>query len=409
MIETLLIVTCILSYAFVVYLKLRELRKLSKKPSETYLKLASIEQIEKTKEYNRDKQIMSIFELSVMLVKDIYFIWNKVIPEMYNMYMIDKWYWDISFVIGYMYVQKMFEVPFELVSTFYIEAKHGFNKTTVVEFFKDIVKTMMVMSVIIGPFSYVVLTIIRRYYERSFYIYLWVAVAVFQIVLVVVYPIVIQPLFNKFEEMKDSELKTKITKLADRVGFRANKILVMDASLRSGHSNAYFVGIMKEKRVVIYDTLLTQVDEEEILAILCHEFGHWKHGHTLKMISFGLLVQLLYLYLLNVLLRYQDKHGMVGVEMPLIIRCLYFLTCISAMSVPIDILGNCVSRYFERQADRFAVALGYGKELRSGLLKLYEKNNGNMDPDHLYAAVVYRHPTVIERIRLIDGEMNKSK
>lgn len=401
----------IMNYIFVVYLKTRELRQLSKPPSRTYLKLATPDQIKKTKEYNRDKLSMSIFELTLLLVRDLYLIKEGILEKVYsNKYFVNNWYGDALFLMGYAHSQRLFDLPLEVISTFYIEAKHGFNKTTLSTFLMDFLKMSLVITVIFGPFSYVVAKIINRYHKTSFYLYLWVFMAIFQIVLVIVYPVAIQPLFNKFEEMEESDLKTKIEELAKKVGFCAKKILVMDASKRSGHSNAYFVGITKEKRIVIYDTLLKQADEEEVLAILCHEFGHWKYNHVMKMASIVLLIQLFYLYVLNVSLNSKSFESFVLVkDLPLLIRCIYFLMIIGALSVPIDTLRNFISRYFEGQADKFAVSLGYGKKLSSGLIKLFEKNSSNMEPDPLYSAVVHTHPTLIERMKLIESEMNKIK
>lgn len=400
----------IMSYVFVVYLKVRELRRLGKPPSKTYLRLATAEQIERTRMYNRDKLAMSIFELTLVLARDLYFIKKGVLEGLYTRYATGAWYGDTMFLMGYVHFQRLFDVPFEMVSTFYIEAKHGFNKATLRTFASDFLKMTVVVTCLFGPFAHVATSIIKRYYQTSFYLYLWGFMAVFQIALVIAYPVVIQPLFNTFEEMEECELKSRIQRLAERVGFCAKRILVMDASRRSGHSNAYFIGITKEKRIVIFDTLLKQVDDDEVVSILCHEFGHWKHSHTMKMAAQALLTQLVYLYILNVSLSSKAFGRMVlGGEQPLVIRCLYFLMVIGACSVPMDVARNFVSRYFERQADRFAVSLGHGKGLSSGLVKLVEKNSGNMDPDPLYAAVVHTHPTVIERLQLIESEMNKTK
>ncbi|KAG5859581.1 peptidase M48 domain-containing protein [Encephalitozoon hellem] len=401
----------IMNYIFVVYLKMRELRQLAKTPSKTYLRLATLDQIKKTKEYNRDKLVMSICELTIFLARDLYLIKQKVLERVYSAKCFaNSWYGDALFLMGYAHLQRLFDLPLDVISTFYVEAKHGFNKTTLSTFMMDFLKMSIVITVILFPFLHITTGIIKRYHKTSFYLYLWAFMAIFQMVLVVVYPIFIQPLFNKFEEMKESDLRTRIEELANKVGFCAKKILVMDASKRSGHSNAYFIGITKEKRIVIYDTLLKQVNEEEVLAILCHEFGHWKYNHVAKMVSVVLLIQLLYLYILNISLNSKSLGSFVlGEELPLLIRCVYFLMIIGALSVPIDTIRNFISRYFERQADRFAVSLGYGKELSSGLVKLFEKNSGNMEPDPLYSAVVHTHPTLIERMNLIEKEMNKTK
>lgn len=410
MVEEILLSIFIMSYLFTVYLKGRELGRLSRPASKTYLRLAPPEQIEKTRSYNRDKLMMSIVEATVSLLKDLYIIKKRVLQSIYSKYMEGGSYGEVLFLLAYFHFERVFDVPFSAVTTFYIEAKHGFNKTTAGTFILDFMKTTAVLTAIVAPFAYAALKIIRGYFGSFFYIYLWVFSSVFQIVLVIAFPIFIQPLFNKFEEMKDCDLKNRIHELANRVGFTAKKILVMDASRRSGHSNAYFIGLTKEKRIVLFDTLLKQVDEDEILAILCHEVGHWKYSHTAKMVVLALAIQLVYFYLFNISLNSKTigKAMFYGNE-SLIIRILYFFMILGILTIPIDIIRNAISRCYERQADRFAVGMGYGRELSSGLVKLCEKNNSNMDPDPVYAAVVHTHPTVIERIRLIEDEMNKCK
>jgi len=318
---------------------------------------------------------------------------------------------EVVFLLLYLHFERVFEVPFSAIGAFYVEAKHGFNKMTPATFVADFLKTSVVLTAVVAPFSYAALWIIKRYYASSFYIYLWAFSSVFQVVLVIIFPIFIQPLFNKFEEMEESPLKGRIQELAERVGFRAKRVLVMDASRRSGHSNAYIIGLTaKDRRVVLFDTLLKEVNEDEIIAILCHEFGHWKHSHVLKMIVPALLIQLGYLYLLSVSLNSKVFGAVLPMEEgPLVIRLLVFFMLLGAVNVPIEILRNCLSRHYERQADGFAVEMGYGKELCSGLIKLCEKNNSNMDPDPLYALVSHTHPVVTERIALIEREMNKAK
>lgn len=410
MIEEALMCVLISSYLLAMYLKNRELRKLSEAPSKTYLKLATPEHIEKTRLYNKEKIIMSMIEMSLSLLKDLYIVNKRLLQHSYNTYMRKIPYGEVLFVVAYFHLERIFEIPFSIAATFYIEAKYGFNKTTPVTFIMDFVKNTLILTAIIGPFVCVMLNIIKRYCAVSFYIYLWLFSSVFQVVLVIIYPLFIQPLFNKFEEMKESDLKIKIQELAGKVGFTASKIFVMDASRRSGHSNAYFIGLTKEKRIVLFDTLFKQMNEAEILAILCHEFGHWKYSHSMKLISLALAIQLGYFYLFNSMLNSSSLENMMFYENePLVIKILYFLMVLGVFSILVDVLRNSVSRRYEKQADRFAVEMGYGSELSSGLVKLCEENSSNMDPDPLYAAVMHTHPTAIERIRLIEEEINKVK
>ena len=231
-----------------------------------------------------------------------------------------------------------------------------------------------------------------------------------QLVMVVIYPVYIQPLFNKFTELEEGTLKEKITSLCKKIGFKASKVLVMDGSKRSSHSNAYFIGLFKEKRIVLYDTLKNQMDEDEILAVLCHEFGHWYKSHTLKLVFCALIQQLFYFWSTNQLLNneYFSKALFYQNE-PLIIKLMYVVYFLNIAEIPISLSNNVLSRSFEREADVYAVKQGYGKELSSALVKLSKENKGNLSPDSLYSTFYNSHPTVVERMQLIEDEMKKIK
>merc|ERR1740139_532953 len=171
-------------------------------------------------------------------------------------------------------------LPFELYSTFYIEKKHGFNKQTLSLFFTDKVKSTVLTMLIGGPFVTALLKIIK-WGGEYFYLYVWAFMFVFSIVMMTLVPVFIMPLFNKYETLPDGELKTRIYALAERLNYPLTKLFQMDGSKRSSHSNAFMFGFGSNKRIVLFDTLMEQVDDDEILAILGHELGHWKLGHTL--------------------------------------------------------------------------------------------------------------------------------
>jgi len=171
-------------------------------------------------------------------------------------------------------------LPFELYSTFRIEKKHGFNKQTLGLFFADKVKSLALTVIIGGPFVSLLLTIIRWGGER-FYVYVWAFMFLFSIFMMTAVPVFIMPLFNKYEPLKEGELKDRIYALAGRLSYPLTKLYVMDGSKRSSHSNAFMFGFGSNKRIVLFDTLMEQVKDDEILAILGHELGHWKLGHTL--------------------------------------------------------------------------------------------------------------------------------
>jgi STE24 endopeptidase len=398
----------LMNYAFVMYLNLREYFMLCQPPSEMALKLSTPDAIAKTKSYNKAKLVVVFASLTVELVKDMVVINHRLLQLLYTSYFSAKVaYPELLFFLAYFNVKNVLDLPFNLISTFCVEARYGFNEMTLATFVGDFLKDAAITSAILAP-AWIAISKIIAMFTTCTYVYLWLFVIAFQLFVVVVYPTLIQPLFNKFEELKDEDLKNDVKELADKVGLTAKKVLVMDASRRSRHANAYFIGLTKEKRVVLYDTLLEQVNKNEILAVLCHEFGHWKLNHTIKKMLFFFLVQLFYLLLFNSMLRNDLVQKTLFYENePLVIKLLYFGYVIGMTQIPITLFINIFSRIHEREADRYAVDMGYGRELITGLIKLFNENNVNMDNDPIYSTVNHNHPTLLERIKLIEAELSK--
>jgi len=345
--------------------------------------------------------------------------------------------WDVSVSLGENYVswnQKDDEIkisliflflttiiglvtglPFELYSTFNIEKKHGFNKQTLGLFFSDKVKSTLLTFLIGGPFVAALLKIIK-WGGEYFYLYVWAFMFIFSIVMMTLVPVFIMPLFNKYEKLPDSELKTRIYALADRLKFPLTKLFMMDGSKRSSHSNAFMFGFGRNKRIVLFDTLMEQVDDDEIIAILGHELGHWKLGHTLA----NLFVTQSYMgaafysfslcYTSNGLYRAFGFDDMAGTNIPTIIALLLFFQTIWA---PVDkILSfatTLFSRYNEFAADTFSADLGMSAELQTGLCKISLENLGAMCPDPWYAVYHYSHPPLVERLSAMMESEKKTK
>lgn len=277
-------------------------------------------------------------------------------------------------------------LPFELYSTFEIERKHGFNKQTVSLFVTDKIKSLLLTVVIGGPFTALLLSIIQRGGE-FFYIYVWAFLFCFSVFMMTIVPVVIMPLFNKYEPLPDGALKTRIYELAARLKYPLTKLFVMDGSKRSSHSNAFMFGFGNNKRIVLFDTLLKQVHDDEILAILGHELGHWKLGHTLS----NFVVTQLYFgaafYAFSLSYGSRDLYAAFGFTrtMPTIVGLLLFFQTLWA---PVDKILSFIltinSRRNEFAADEFSVQLGMSKMLQSGLCKIHLENLGAMCPDPWY-------------------------
>ena len=291
-------------------------------------------------------------------------------------------------------------LPFELYSTFEIERKHGFNKQTLGLFVSDKIKSLALTFIIGGPFTALLLWIIKAGGEY-FYVYVWGFLFCFSLFMMTIVPTVIMPMFNKYEPLSDGSLKTRVFELAGQLKYPLTKLFVMDGSKRSSHSNAFMFGFGSNRRIVLFDTLLTQVKEDEVLAILGHELGHWKLGHTLSnfwvtQIYFGAAF-----YFFSLTYGASDLYAAFGFTRftPTIVAVLLFFQTLWA---PVDKILSFIltifSRHNEFAADKFSVDLEMSQMLQSGLCKIHLENLGAMCPDPWYSMYHYSHPPLVERL-----------
>jgi len=305
-------------------------------------------------------------------------------------------------------------LPFEMYSTFQIERKHGFNKQTLGLFFSDKVKELLLTCAIGGPVTALLLQIIKMGGEY-FYVYVWVLLFCFSLFMMTIVPVFIMPLFNKYEPLPDGKLKTSIHKLADSLKFPLTKLFVMDGSKRSSHSNAFMYGLGNNKRIVLFDTLMEQVHHDEILAILGHELGHWKLGHTIT----NFVVTQLYFgaafYFFSLCTGSDDLYAAFGFNDPnrpvpsMIALLLFFQTLWAPVDKVLTFLLTIDSRSKEFAADKFSADLGMSSKLQSGLCKIHLENLGAMGPDRLYSTYHYSHPPLVERLSALMVFDKKSK
>jgi len=324
-------------------------------------------------------------------------------------------------------------LPFTIYSTFVVEEKHGFNKQTPMFFARDQVKKFVVSQVVQAPILAGVIKIVL-WGGDFFFVYLWVFAVLMTLFLMTIYPDVIAPLFDKYTPMPAGELKERIEELAASIEFPLYKLYVVEGSKRSSHSNAYFYGFFKFKRIVLFDTLLeeeerkklkteeasecgdessdakeedskkTGCNNEEILAVLGHELGHWKLNHVLKNIVIG-QVQIFLMFALFAYLSKSDplyeSFGFTNSK-PVLIGLMIVLQYITApYSALIGFLMSVLSRHFEFQADEFAANLGRSVPLKSALVKLNNDNLGFPIYDWLYSAWNHSHPPLLERIEAL--------
>lgn len=293
-------------------------------------------------------------------------------------------------------------IPFQLYSTFVIEERYGFNKTTGLVFIFDKIKSWLLGAIIGGG---LLVFIMWAWKETGglFWIIVLSGLMVFMVFMTMFYSRLIVPLFNKQTPLDSGSLKDSITAFAQKAGFKIDSIFVIDGSKRSTKANAYFSGIGPKKRIVLYDTLINDLSEEEIVAVLAHEIGHNK----LKHVYIGLLMSFvqsgLMLWLLFLALNRPELSIALGASVPsFYMGILAFGLLFSPVSTLIGIFTNLVSRTHEYQADRFASTYGYGNQLISGLVKLSVANLSNLTPHPFYVFMEYSHPTLLQRKKAIE-------
>jgi STE24 endopeptidase len=296
-------------------------------------------------------------------------------------------------------ISNLLHIPFSLYSTFVIEDRHGFNTRSPGLWFADWIKSF-VISAILGGILLLLLLAMLAYLGTTWWLWAWMVIGVFELIVLWAYPVVIAPLFNKFDPITDGALHHRIVSLMEVVGLRVRGVFQMDAGKRSKHTNAYFTGIGRTKRIVLFDTLLSSHPAEEILSILAHEIGHWKKRHTLKQLLVMEIFSLLGLYLVAKLLNWFLMYQTFGFEQGLAYVGLFLVgTLMSPLGYFVRPVGAALSRKFEREADDVAVDLmGETKSLCDALRRLALENLANLVPHPLYAWFYYSHPPSVDRI-----------
>ncbi|MBR9853049.1 MAG: M48 family metallopeptidase [Algicola sp.] len=290
-------------------------------------------------------------------------------------------------------------LPFSYYRTFVIEEKYGFNKTTRSTFLSDKIKEVVLTLVLGGG----MLALFMLFYQSTgpnFWIYTWVAVGVFILFINLFYSRLIVPMFNKQTPLEDGSLKSSIENYAQKVGFELQNIFVIDGSKRSTKANAYFSGFGKEKRITLFDTLINDLNEDEIVAVLAHEVGHYKRNHIIVNLIVSLLTTGLTLFILSLFINNPKMSLAIGVSAPSFHAALIgFALLYSPISELTGLIMNYLSRRFEFQADNFAKTTFAAPPLVSSLKKLSKKSLSNLTPHPAYVFVHYSHPPLIERIR----------
>ena len=309
---------------------------------------------------------------------------------------------QVALLAAFVLVSGLIDLPITLYQTFVIEERFGFNKMTLKLWWLDLLKSSLLGAVIGLPIAALVLWMMGSIGNR-WWLWAWGVWMGFNLLLLLIYPSFIAPLFNKFAPLEDETLKARVTALMRRCGFAAKGLFVMDGSKRSAHANAYFTGFGAAKRVVFYDTLLAKLSAGEVDAVLAHELGHFKHKHILKRIVSLFAMSLCGFALLGWLAGHAWFYAGLGVQPNLnapndALALLLFMLTMPVFSFFITPLFAQLSRKHEFEADAYAVTYTSGRDLASALLKLYEDNASTLTPDPVYVRFYYSHPAASERL-----------
>jgi STE24 endopeptidase len=368
----------------------------------------SLEEYQKSIRYTRDKTRLAVVSSAV----DIPVFWALLLSGFFGK--ADLWVRSFGYssvVTGLIFFAAMsalfyvISLPFSLYSTFVIEQKYGFNKMTLKLWVIDLAKGLL-LSVLIGvPVLSAVLWFMDHLGNGPWWFYVWAVLALVQLFVMAVFPALIVPIFNKLTPLEEGSLKERIQALAWKVKFKMSGIFTMDGSKRSTHSNAFFAGMGKFRRIVLFDTLVKSLSELELVAVLAHEMGHYKKKHLRTGLVVGLGSSLLGLYVLSLIIKAPWFYQAFGFMTASSYAALFiFMKASGSFTFFLEPLFSLLSRKHEYEADRFAAeAVGTPEPMIQGLVKLTKDNLSNLTPHPLYSFFYYSHPTVMERIAALEG------
>jgi len=362
-----------------------------------------LEDHQKAGNYTKAKLLLNHFEIIFSTI--ILLIWTigggmNWLDIYWSQKITDPILMGTTFIISITLIASFIDLPFSIYRTFVLEQKFGFNRMTirtfVGDFFIDIVQGLIFMV----PLIYAILYLMSLEAIREFWwIYVWILFSFFILTMMWIYPTFIATWKNKFKPLENVVLKSRITSLLDRTGFKSDGIYVMDGSKRSSHGNAYFTGIGKNKRIVFFDTLLKGMEDKEIEAILAHELGHFHHKHNRQRIFSSLIFFFISFALLGYLINQTWFYNGLGISEPSSHTALIlFSFALPVFSFFITPLSNLISRKHEFQADAFAASHTDANDLISSLIKLYKENSSSLSPDKYYSAFHDSHPSAVLRI-----------
>ncbi len=393
------------------YLKIRNLKSIDNNKDsvpDRFKDVVTEEEYKKSILYNTDRIKFQIFTalfgavvLVIFTVGGLLNYLTQIVMDMTSSNVLGAVLLGLLLII----VEEIISIPISIYSTFVIEERHGFNKTTRKTFITDIFKGLLISGAISSILYATVIFIIISAGDL-WWIYAFAAVFTLQAIIFFLYPVLIMPLFNKFEPLDNEEFKKPIEKLLKKVDFKSKGLFVMDASLRSTHGNAFFTGFGKNKRIVFFDTLLKTITPDEMEAILGHELGHYKLGHIRKTLISSLVLGFIGFYILSEVLKSDNfflDHGLESLTV--YSKFLLFYLVAGSYTFFTKPFTSALSRKREFEADDFSFKFTDGEYMISGLLKLTKDNASNLTPDPLFSSYYYSHPPIAERVASIENKL----
>ena len=392
------------------YLKQRNIQSMEKNKEtipERFIDVVTEEEYKKSINYNTERIRFSMFTATISVGVLLLFttggllnFLTKIVQDITQSNVLGIILLGLFIVL----IDEIIGIPLAIYSTFTLEEKYGFNKTTAKTFVQDLIKNLIISVIFASTLYAVVISIIERLGD-NWWIYAFLAVFLFQAIVFYLYPVLILPLFNKLEPITDEKFKEPIEKLLNKINFKAKGLFVMDGSLRSSHGNAFFTGFGNNKRIVFYDTLLETITPKEMESILGHELGHYKLGHIRRTLVSSIFFGFLGFYILGqVFMADQFFYGHGLDEVTLYSKFLLFYLVIGSYTFFTKPLTSYISRQREFAADDFSIEYTEVESMISGLLKLSKDNASNLTPDPLYSSYYYSHPPIAERVKSLEGK-----
>lgn len=394
------------------YLNLKHTLKKENKIPDIFKDIISKEDFERSKRYIKDRTKFLITEIViktiVIFIGLIYLfpIFEKIsIDFRYSNLKIVKFFGGFSQTLLFFFLILtllfLLDLPFDIYFTFNLEKRYGFSKIDLKTYIFDKIKIIIIGAILGFLVLFILFNLIFSTISNLWWLFVSIFIVLFSLLINIIYPSLILPLFYKFEKLKDENLRKKIEEITKRVNLKFENIYTINASSRSLHTNAFFSGLGKTKKIVLYDTLINNHTEDEILSIFSHELGHYKHGHIFKSFIISTFTIIILSYFFYFLMKTPLITSFNFCELCIDLPLLYSFIFLFSILEPLEIFTNSISRRFEFEADRFAVNLNNKESMINSLKKLVKINLSNINPHPLFSKFKYTHPPPVERIEKI--------